>query len=274
MSTVCHGALLAWWALTPVRAAGPPADDAQVPEVPQVPAEDEAPSKRDLRRAARQARWEQAALPPEADFFVGHTELTFRLAFNGTDPGPFSLLTALSGWNELGLVVDHGVASWRDFTVGIGAETHVAYALLLGAFAGGVADYDDEHFGWQMWDAGGSLRVTMHFTRLASVDPYLVAALGAGAWHVDAQHLTTPPSSVQGITDPYLRVALGGGLTWRLAGGPWVIGTELRYLLTTRFGSTERFLFEASDDLAVFAFAPIHRPPKGFSWSLRLGYRF
>lgn len=218
-------------------------------------------------------RWRGRLLPPEADFYRGDVDLKLRLAFNGTSPNPFTLLTSLAGWNELSITVDAGVASWRDFTIGVGVDVHHGESLILGVVNGPIADYDDFRFAWRSSETGGAVRVTAHTTALRSVDPYLVVAVGAAAFRVEAS-LEGAGLAPADHLSPYLRFEAGGGLTWRLGTKGWILGLELRYLLTADLDPVPRFVFEDGDDLAVFALSDPHRPPKGFSWVVHAGYRF
>lgn len=218
-------------------------------------------------------RWAGRRPPPEADFFRGDTEIKLRLAFNGTSPNPFTVLTALAGWNELSLSVDVGVASWRNFTLGVGGELHHGQSLILGAITAPVANYDDVRFGWSESETGAALRFTAHTTVLSSVDPYLMVALGGAAFRIEANVIGAGIAPAE-HTSGYLRFEAGGGLTWRLGTKGWVVGVELRYLLTADLDPIDRFLFVDDGDLVVFRFAEQHRPPKGFSWVVHAGYRF
>lgn len=279
-------ALLPLWAAASAAAAEPVEPPPVEPEAGDEPGDEGAtdeevapPSRlldrRRLRRERRRALWEGEAPPPEADFLQRHTELELRLAFDGTSPGPFSLLTAFAGWNEGALVVDRGVTTWRDFTIGVGGAAWFGYGLVPSITSGRIADYEDHAFGWRMWDTGGAFRATAHWTRLSGVDPYLVGALGAGAFHLDAGARDLPTEPRQALTNAYVRLELGGGLTWRLRPSEhWTIGVELRYLVTAQVGARDRFVFGTPEDPEVFSFAPLHRPPKGFSWAVRAGYRF
>lgn len=264
--------------------ADPVADD-ETSEPPESPADVVAPlpeslSAGELRRMARKAavreRFSGPALPPEADFLQRHVDLRVRLAFNGTEPGPFSIITSLAGWNELSLALDVGVASWRDFTIGVGVSGHYGASLLLGAINGRVANYDDYEFGWGMWDAGGLVRATFHFTQLRSLDPYVLGGIGASAFGIEAVVGGWPLVETSRHVSPYVRIELGGGLATQLKGTRWMAGVELRYLLTVETDPIDRFLIEnpATDETAIFVFAPAMRPPKGFCWVIHVGYRF
>ncbi len=219
------------------------------------------------------ARWRQRQLPPEADFYNNHVDLKLRLGFNGTSPNPFTILTSLAGWNELSLTADAGVASWRDFTIGVGAEVHYGQSLILGLINGPIADYDDYRFSWTSTDAGGAVRVTAHTTVLRGVDPYLMVGLGASAFRLQAELIGAGLAGADHLS-ALLRVEVGGGLNWRLGTKGWIIGLELRYLLSAELTPVARFVFEDGDRKAVFARSASHNPPKGFSWVVQVGYRF
>jgi hypothetical protein len=273
---------VAAWTLLAAAAAQEPVPTPEPPAVDEEDGDDEEPvppapllDRRRLRRERQRALWEGEAPPLEADFLQRHTDLKLRVAFDGTSPGPFSLLTAFAGWNEAGLVVDHGVTTWRDFTIGLGGAAWFGYGLVASITSGRIADYEDHAFGWRMWDTGGVLRATAHWTRLSGVDPYLVGALGAGAFHLDAAARDLPTAPRQAVTNPYVRVELGGGLGWRIRPSThWTVGIELRYQVTAQIGARDRFVFGTPEDPEVFVFAPLHRPPKGFTWAVQAGYRF
>lgn len=252
----------------PADAAATPPDDATADDDP-----DEPLSRRERRKQKIAARYEAPFLPPEADFLKGDTDLKLRLAFNGYTPGPFSVLTAFAGWQEGSLTLDHGIANWKGFTVGFGFEGHYGQAFLLGALTQPIANYDDYTFRWRMWETGGTLRSTMHWTALQSVDPYLFVGAGAGFFHLDARVRSWPAGSERKIENPYLRIELGGGLIWRIPDSPFLIGGELRYLITSQFGAVRDLAFRRGDETAVFSLFPQHKPPKGFSWIVHLGIR-
>lgn len=213
-------------------------------------------------------------LPPEADFLRTHRQINARIAFNGTSPGPFSVVTALAGWNEFGVALEGGVATWRDFTIALGIEGHYGAAWVPAVLSQRVADTDDARFRWSAWEAGGSLRVAFHFTRLFSVDPWLGGAMGAAAFRMNVRVADPAGVAAQRFTVPYLRGELAGGLNVPLQGG-FVIGGEIRYLLTGMVPPVDRLRFVLpDDDVATFALFPQHRPPKGFSWVFTVGYRF
>ncbi|MCB9681445.1 MAG: hypothetical protein H6733_08225 [Alphaproteobacteria bacterium] len=272
--------------------AAPPPDPPAAPPATATPADPEPPpdgegdaqgdavpaapplTRRQLRKQRRQEAWQGKILPKEADFLQGNVEVRARLAFNGTEPGPFTLLTSLAGWNELGLSVDAGIASWRDWTIGIGGAGWYAQSLILGLVASPIANYEDYTFRWKEWEAGGVVRATMHYTGLSGMDPFLLVGLGAGAFHLDASINDWPPDVAhQSLTTAYLRGEVGGGATWLVA-SHWVVGVELRYLITGQIDPRDRFLYDDGTQTAVFVFANQHRPPKGFSWSVQAGYRF
>lgn len=250
----------------------PPDDGAGVASDAEAPSDPQA-ARRAARKARREARWEGRVPPPEADFLRTDVELKLRVAFNGYLPGPFSLFTAFAGWNEFSLAADAGVATWRDFTFAVGGSAHIGQGGILGVLTQPIANYDDYRFRWSMWDAGGSLRGSMHYTRLASVDPYLVVDLGAGAFGLTSRVREWPTIDPQQLTRPYLRIGAGGGLSFRLS-ERWVVGGELRYLITSQFGRVGQLEFRRDEEEAVFVLFPQHRPPKGFSWVIHVGYRF
>lgn len=264
--------------------AGAPADAPLHPEElgPDPVDEGPAPTLRELKKERRQERrralFEGPNKKPEADFLRRDTELRVRLAFNGYTPGPFSLFTSLTGWNELSLVVDHGVASWRGFTIGVGASAWYDQAALLGALTQPVANYEPYRFRWRMFETGGALRATAHWTALQGVDPYLAVALGAGLFHLDAGVRGWPreaddatPYAV--VERPYLRAELGGGLNWRLGRSRFFVGLELRYLITSQIRPERQIDLTWQGEQASFLLFPQHKPPKGFAWVVGLGVR-
>lgn len=255
--------------LTCAAAQEPPAPSPSLSE-----ADDAPPSPRELRRARRAERWAGPVLPPEADFLRTHTEVTVRFAFNGTSPGPFSLFTALAGWNEIGVGLERGLATWRDFTVALGVEGHYGGAWVPAALAQRISDTEDVRFRWQAWEAGGALRVAFHYTRLASVDPWIGGAVGASAFHLGVRVADPPGPAPQSLTLPYLRGELAAGLNLPLRHG-LIVGVEVRYLVTGLLSRVQRLRFALpDDDVETFVLFPQHRPPKGFSWVVRFGYRF
>jgi hypothetical protein len=247
-----------------LAASTPPADApaAEPPAAPSPPASPAPARKPPVRRR-------------EADFLRGDTELTVRLGFNGYTPGPFSLFTSFAGWQELAVAMDHGVSNWKDFTVGVGFEAHYGQAALLAALSQPIANYDDTEFRWSMTDAGGALRGTMHWTKLRGVDPWLMAGLGAGFFHLDTRVRDWPQSAAGELGSAYVRVEAGGGLTWLLGKGDrFVIGAEARYLITVQTNPARQVVMRHDEELAVFSLFPQHKPPKGFSWVFRAGVRF
>lgn len=249
--------------------AGQPEPAPVVPAAPTTGAErrqQERKAKRELLRSLPQR---------EADFLRTHTDLKLRLAFNGYTPGPFSLVTSLAGWNELSLTLDSGIANWRDFTVGFGGTLHYGQALILGAITQPIANYDETQFRWSMWETGGTLRGTLHYNALQSVDPYLMIGAGAGNFHLEARVRDWPLATQQRRNIPYLRIEVGAGLSTYLRRSNWVIGGELRYLVSTQFGAEQDLLISHPDgSTATFSLFPQHKPPKGFSWMAHVGYRF
>jgi hypothetical protein len=212
---------------------------------------------------------------PQADFLKRHTDIRLRLGFNGYTPGPFSLFTAFAGWQELGLVVEHGAASWRGFTIGVGAEAHYGQAWLLGALTQRIANYDDYQFRWKMWDAAGSARVAFHWTELRGVDPYLLGAVGAGLFHLDSRVRDWPLDTMERVNNPYLRIEAGGGLLWWIPGSSrFIVGAEARYLVTVQIDPRRALDMSWQGEQATFALFPQHKPPKGFSWVASVGVRF
>jgi hypothetical protein len=242
------------------------------PDAPVATPSPEAPAEPPTARRVP-LRWQGRAPPPEADFRIGDVEVDLRLGFNGTSPNPFTLLTALAGWNELALSVDCGVAAFRDFTIGVGGEIHHGQSLVLGAVSAPIANYDDYQFRWAMSASGATVRVTAHDTSLQGIDPYLFAAVGASAFRIEAGLVGTdvPPRD---HVSAAVRLEVGGGLRWRIGVKGWIVGLELRYLFTADTSPVDRFLFDDDGASAVFAFADLHQPPKGFSWVVHAGYRF
>ena len=211
----------------------------------------------------------------EADFLRGDTDLRVRFGFNGYTPGPFSLFTAFAGWQEFGIVLDHGVANWRSFTIGVGGDAHYGQAWLLGALTQQVANYDDLQFRWNMWEAGGNLRTTFHWTDLRGVDPYLFGAVGAGVFHLDARVKDWPRPTMARIDNPYLRIEAGGGLLWRIPKATrFFVGAEARYLVTVQIDPQSSLDLRYDAQSATFDLFPQHKPPKGFSWIASVGVRF
>ncbi len=254
----------------PVAPETPPSADAP----PDEPLKTVREQRQEERAERRRSLFEGPNRKPEADFLRRDTELRVRLAFNGSTPGPFSLFTSLTGWNELSLSVDHGVASWRDFTIGIGAVAWYDQALLLGALSQPVANYDEWQFRWSMWEAGGSVRATAHWTRLQGVDPYLLVGLGAGLFHLDARVRGWPVDTRQIVERPYLRVEAGGGLNWRMGRSNFFVGVELRYLISSQIRAAKQVDLTHQGETATFLFFPQHKPPKGFCWVIGAGVRF
>jgi opacity protein-like surface antigen len=257
----------------------PPADPAPpTEEPPEEPPTDKPPlTAAEQRRKEREAHraWIRSLPQREADFLSTHTDLKVRLAFNGYTPGPFSIVTSLAGWNELSLTLDRGVASWRDFTIGFGGALHYGQALILGSLTQPIANYDEVQFRWSMWEAGGTLRATMHYTRLQSVDPYLMVGAGAGNFHLEARVRDWPLTTQERRNIPYLRVEVGAGLSTWLGRSRWIIGGELRYIVSSQFGAEKELLLSHDDgSTETFSLFPAHKPPKGFSWIAHVGYRF
>jgi hypothetical protein len=256
-----------------------PAPTQPPPPVEDTPADEETPAER-RRRLRKEGPPEGTPPKRQADFLRRDTELRFRFGFNGYTPGPFSLFTAFVGWQEVGLTVDHGTFSWRDFTIGLGADAHYGGAWLLGTITQPIANYDDWRFRWAMWEAGGSLRTTFHWTRLRGVDPYLFGALGAGLLHLDARVLDWPLDTARAFETPYLRLEAGGGLSWLVAKDKIVVGVEARYLVTVQTRVQDRLDMsytptgESEPQTATFSMFPQHKPPKGFSWVVSVGFRF
>lgn len=246
------------------------ADSGVEEEIPASPRE----ARREAAKARRAARWEGPVLPPEADFLRTHTTVGVRLGFNATSPGVFSLFTALAGWNEFGLVLDRGLATWRDFTVSMGFEAHYGAAWVPAALNQRVSDTDEVRFRWSSWEAGGAVRLAFHFTRLSSVDPWLGGAVGADAFHLRVRVAEPDGVETQAFTLPYLRGEVAGGLNVPLQHG-LVVGVEIRYLITSLLNRVDRLRFALpDDDVETFVLFPQHRPPKGFSWVVTVGYRF
>jgi hypothetical protein len=252
----------------------PPADVPPADAPPEEPLKSVREQRQEERAERRRDLFEGPNRKPEADFLRRDTELRVRLAFNGSTPGPFSLFTSLTGWNELSLSVDHGVASWRDFTVGVGVVAWYDQALLLGALSQPVANYDEWQFRWSMWEAGGAVRATAHWTRLQGVDPYLLLGLGAGLFHLDARVRGWPVDTRQIVERPYLRVEAGGGLNWRMGRSKFFVGVELRYLISSQIRAAKQVDLTHQGETATFLFFPQHKPPKGFCWVIGAGVRF
>ncbi len=268
---------LAWSGIVHAQEVDPTVtSDDELPEgvTPIEAPEDERAARRAQRKALRAARWTGPALPKEADFLRTETEITFRLGFNGTAPGVFSLFTALAGWNELGIGVEGGVATWRDFTIALGVEGHYGGAWVPAALTQPVSDTERVRFRWSAWEAGGALRVAFHYTRLFSVDPWVGGALGASAFQLRVRVAEPEGPEPQSFILPTFRAELAGGINVPLERG-LVVGVELRYLITSLLTRVERLRFGLPDDtVETFVLYPQHRPPKGFSWVVRVGYRF
>lgn len=259
------------------RAAADPDgdDDEEAGEEDELTAAQERRQARLEEREARREAWRNQPMPPpEADLLRKQVDLRARLGFNGYTPGPFSLFTAFAGWNELGVGIDVGAITWRGFTIGFGGEAHYGQPWVLTALIQRVSNYDDRSFRWQMWEAGGTFRTTMHATALQSVDPYLFVGVGASAFHIQATERSWPRVDPAAATTPTLRIEAGGGLNIPIRQGPWFVGGELRYLITSQIGAPDRLVLRNGDQTAIFAFAPQHKPPKGFSWVIHVGYRF
>ncbi len=212
---------------------------------------------------------------PEADFLVRHVELKVRIAFNGAAAGPFTLFTSLGGWNEFGVSVDAGFRSWRDFTIGMGGTVWYGQAGILGASIQRIANYDKIQFRWNMWETGGTYRTTFHYTPLASLDPYLFGGIGGGAFQVEARVQGWPRVPPERHISGYLRLEAGGGITTRIRGGNWVIGGELRYMITAQFQGVQQLVLTRSpEETATFVLFPQHHASRGFSWVIQVGYRW
>lgn len=235
-------------------------------------------ARRAERQALRRAQWAGTMLPQEADFLRTHVDARLRLGFNGTSASPFSILTALSGWNEIGLQIDAGGFAFRGFTVSFGGTLQIGLSPVLGALLANIANYDDVVFRWSMFETAAVARVAFHLTTLQSMDPYLFAGLGAGAFQISAGVAgSSAPEEVH--TSGQFRIEVGGGLNIplrppRKLRTRWYVGVELRYLLTVQTDPRDRFVFDVGDRRVVFDFAPEHAPPRGFSWVVGAGYRF
>lgn len=263
-------------ATTPPGAADKPGAEAPAP--PEALTEAKPPEAKPPDEKPPEPPKPERKPPPtrlEADFLRGDTDLRVRFGFNGYTPGPFSLFTAFAGWQEFGIVLDHGVANWRSFTIGVGGDAHYGQAWLLGALTQQVANYDDLQFRWNMWEAGGNLRTTFHWTDLRGVDPYLFGAVGAGVFHLDARVKDWPRPAMQRIDNPYLRIEAGGGLLWRIPKATrFFVGAEARYLVTVQIDPQSSLDLTYDGQSATFDLFPQHKPPKGFSWIASVGVRF
>jgi hypothetical protein len=125
-----------------------------------------------------------------------------------------------------------------------------------------------------MWEAGGAVRATAHWTRLQGVDPYLLLGLGAGLFHLDARVRGWPVDTRQIVERPYLRVEAGGGLNWRMGRSKFFVGVELRYLISSQIRAAKQVDLTHQGETATFLFFPQHKPPKGFCWVIGAGVRF
>jgi hypothetical protein len=262
-----------------------PGDAPPMPSRPE-PAPDGTPEtlpERDAgaRPAVRPTRRRRAAEddasgppPPEADFLRTDIEVKARLGFNGSSPGPFSLFSSLGGWNEFGVSIDAGLRNWKDFTIGLGGTIWYGQAGILGASTQRIANYDDIQFRWQMWESGGTVRSTFHYTALASIDPYLFGGVGAEAFQLSMRVRGWPFVGPELHTTAALRIEAGAGITGRIKGGNWVIGGELRYIVAVPFSTVDQLSLAWEGDIATFVLFPQHNPSRGFSWVIQAGYRF
>jgi opacity protein-like surface antigen len=250
----------------------PPSDDADAPPAPAATSPAQTPRER--RREARRILWSGDVPPPESDFLRDHTDVYVRVGFGGYAPGPFSLFTAFAGWFDLGLRFDRGVAYWKDFTFSLGADLAYSNPAILAGLTQPIANYDEIAFRWRMWQAAGTLRGTLHYHRLQSVDPYLFAGVGAGVFELRARVRDWPTVPEASLLQPFVRIELGAGLSTRLNGTPWIIGGELRYVLAIPTRRATQLDLEGPDTTATFTLFPQHKPERGFAWGAHIGYRF
>ncbi len=240
-----------------------------------------------------------------ATFYKGDVHLLAHLAFNGYNPGPFSLFTSLVGWQEFGLTLDVGAMNWKMFTIGFGGTVYYSQAWFLQATIPGISDYADANapegvynFKWSQWQAGGTFRTTFHLNTFQSVDPYLFAGLGVDNYHLQTRVKSKDPTNpwpdpasreVPGgerwnphlHNTPALRIEVGAGLQGLLK-GRWILGGELRYLISSQFQPVNKLTVQnydpATDALtgqeATFTLFSQHKPAKGFSWVFHAGIRF
>jgi len=211
----------------------------------------------------------------QSDFMAGEVQVGATLAFNGFRAGPFSFLSAWVGWDELAFDIEVGLKHLKksQLTISLGFAGWYAYPAILTAASQNVSDTEDHSYRWSMQDMGGAFRVGVHYTGLASVDPYAFGAVGASAFNIRARVADEEEFAPQTHWTAAMRFEIGAGVNGRLGDSNWVLGGEFRYIISASFDPISDFTWLTLSDEYRFVLQSMHGPPKGFSWVFRVGYR-
>lgn len=228
------------------------------------------------------------------DFNVGDLDAFGQVGLMGTGFQPLTLVTAFVQWWELQASAEYGVMALGargGLTLAVGGEVSFGGPALNG-LAGLQTDEIDldgderieldeqaRDLAWTMNELSISGRASLHSTRLAFLDPFLVTTLGVT--YTFADFIDSPPDpGVDAITVPYrsagVRMSIGGGVNV-LTKERWVLGGELRYVLSFRTAATSGLPIRQEDDDTLygrFSFTNAQNPPSGFAWIVRAGRRF
>lgn len=241
------------------------------PEVPALPPQD-VPA---LMQAADPAS--SKVVPDKVSFRQGDVDLAAAFAMNGFGWSPLSALTALVGWYEFEVKADVGVLEVSDFTIGVGGEIYYTRPYLLeyatetfvNLFSG------DENLSWRAVDRGAAGRLTVHYTKLATLDLYGVGLLGLRDYDLELSMHAADYDLEGGYATGGLKFGAGAGVN-TLSDSGWLAGMELRYLSGYRFKKAASLVLTNPDgtEEELYEMRGAQKPPRGFSWVFHAGRRF
>ena len=223
-----------------------------------------------------------AGLPPRErdinDFLPRTVDVRVKLAFDGVGNGPFSILGALIGWNELAIGVDVGLVGREDITVALGGEFYMASPVLFFVVSELIFDLlaPSAQLDWSASEIGFLARASIHYNALKTVSLYGAGLIGPNTYGFRARVTDSDGDIIRAqFRTTGVRLGIAGGMSHAWDNG-WTLSGELRYLISPRVRrALEIDLIDADGDVVgTLNTVGYQRGPKGFSWQLMVGKRF
>lgn len=223
--------------------------------------------------------WAQTEVPR---FEPGTVDLSAGFAFQGLAYGLGSILTAFGGWNEVTAQADIGVFRTNGLTFGVGAEVNYRRPWLLELVTEGVfngVSQGQGQFDLDVYEAGllgqASLHVSPDLLDVGSMDIYGSLLVGPSIYHQGVSYEVAAGSGRYQQDTFGVRAGVSAGVNL-VTKRRLLFNADLRYLLGFGFRSSEivDVRDEDGNSVATVTFTDRQRAPRGFGWTVGLGYRF
>lgn len=215
-------------------------------------------------------------------FGPGTVDVSGGFAFQGFAYGVQSILTAFGGWNEVTAQTDIGVFRTKGITIGVGAEVNHRRPWLLELVTEGLFNglgQGEHSFDLNVYESGllgqASLHVSPDLLEVGTMDLYGSLLVGPSIYHQGVRY-DGPEGSGRYRSDTVgLRAGLSTGVNL-VTPQRLLFNADLRYLVGLGYRSSETLVVQDADGntIARLTMNNQQRAPRGFGWTVGLGYRF